>query len=164
MAVGISSSFFWGSSSMNLFISFVKILAFVHLRKSLTTPLRQNFFTRLWMARLLSATLSCSNCWTIDGTEYPQEYNKTILLASMDKCGIVMYHTHILYCMCMLQFSILHAYGICHGYTIRVWITMHACIPLLKMSLACMHAYLRTYFIGLYSTCHISMNLLAIAM
>ena len=44
----------------------------------------------MWWGDLLTATFSCSNRWTIDGTEYLQEYNETILLASMDKRGITL--------------------------------------------------------------------------
>ena len=43
-----------------------------------------------WRGHLLTATFSCSNCWTIDVTEYLQEYNETILLASMNKRGITL--------------------------------------------------------------------------
>ena len=43
-----------------------------------------------WQGHLLTVTFSCSNPWTIDETEYLQEYNETILLVSMDKRGITL--------------------------------------------------------------------------
>ena len=47
----------------------------------------------IWRGRLLTATFFCSSHWMIDEMEYPQEYNVTILMASVDKRGI----TFILY-------------------------------------------------------------------
>ena len=44
------------------------------------------YYTSGWLL-----TSSCSNRWTITGTEYPQEYNETIRrLASIDKRGITL--------------------------------------------------------------------------
>ena len=45
----------------------------------------------LYQIVMLTVTFFCSSCCMIDGTEYPQEYNKTILLlASFDKHGITL--------------------------------------------------------------------------